>query len=678
LTALAHVGGEAINDWRAQNPDREIRLNRAKLSHTDLRASNLAGADLSHADLSHADLREADLTDANLRGANLHHANLETARGLTPVQLAGCNLAGARLPASVNPEALAAGAALGEAGNYTRHLFMWLAGMCGFCVLTLAAMPCCQLLTADGTVKLPVFNASIRTSLFFTAAPILIIGAFHYFHICLQRLWERLADLPAVFPDGQPLDRKTSGWIMLSLAHRTPRAVRRQRPRAMFRTQTILNVILAYVMAPATILIIWWRYALRHDWNGSILHALAFAWTIHLAIGCYAAATGALRGKKRRVLLWGRHAVAVGALFFMQSLMQDSFGGSGLMLFNVRLKGEDVSHRPTGWTATRMDVIRRYTLTLPGRINPLVKTADPRPAVDFGDYAAEYEQAYAAVRGAQLTRVNLAGASIIDSHLASAEMLGADLNGAEVLESDLSRAELGFANLEQAKIYSSWMVGASFQQANLHQAALYEVVAFDARFNGANLCGVTTNLVADFRRADFTKANLSTAQLSRGTFSEARFDDARMDNAVFDQAELGGASLAGADLRGASFKKARLHDADFTGAQFGDGANALKITKTPQPGTDLRGANLTGAKGLTREQLALALVDEATKLPEYLVESRADAEPAPTAATLEAPVPHDAAVMEEVAASDAAPQPPAAPAEREDVAEAINPLRARR
>ena len=680
LTALAHVGGEAVNDWRAQNPDQPIRLDHAKLSQTDLRTANLAGGNLAHADLSHADLRDADLTDANLRGANLLYANLEAARGVTPVQLAGCNLAGARLPAGVDPDALAAGAALGEAANYTRHLFMWLAGMCGFCVLTLAAMPCCQLLTADGTVKLPVFNASIRTSLFFTAAPILIIAAFHYFHICLQRLWERLAELPAVFPDGQPLDRKTSGWIMLSLAHRTPRAVRRKSPRAMFRTQTLLNIALAYVMAPVTILIIWWRYALRHDWNGSILHALAFAWTIHLAIGCYAAATGALRGKKRRVLLWGRHAVAVGALFLMQQLMYDSFGGGGLKLFNVHLKSEDVSARPAGWSATRMDVIRRYTLTSPGKKNPLAgNDPDPRPAVEFADYAAEYERLYSQIRGAQLPNVNLAGAVIIDSHLAAAEMLCANLDDAAFMESDLSRAELGHASMVSAKIYSTWLVGASLQQVDMRFAELYEVVAFDARFNGANMAGVKTNIVADFRRADFTKASLSDAIMARADMGGARFDEAELTRTVLDGAELQGVSLAGADLRGASFKKAKLQGADFTGAQFGDGVSAMGISGAIlKPGTDLRGADLTGCKGLTREQLALALTDETTKLPAYPAENPSSAEPAPITAMTEPVFDPTAAALEKLAESAPPIVPEHAPADREDVAEVVNPLRIKR
>jgi len=101
-----------------------------------------------------------------------------------------------------------------------------------------------------------------------------------------------------------------------------------------------------------------------------------------------------------------------------------------------------------------------------------------------------------------------------------------------------------------------------------------------------------------------------------------------------------------ADLRGASFKKAKLQDADFSGSQFGDSASATGIAKTAQPGTDFRGAELTGCRGLTREQLAL--IDESTKFPEYLVEK------------------------------PAAPAPQAAAPDREDVAEVINPLRVRR
>ncbi len=67
--------------------------------------------------------------------------------------------------------------------------------------------------------------------------------------------------------------------------------------------------------------------------------------------------------------------------------------------------------------------------------------------------------------------------------------------------------------------------------------------------------------------------------------------------------------LSNADLEGADFSRADCANAIFRGANFKD---------TVLEGTILRGADLTGARNLTREQIALAIIDEHTKLPDGL------------------------------------------------------------
>jgi len=68
--------------------------------------------------------------------------------------------------------------------------------------------------------------------------------------------------------------------------------------------------------------------------------------------------------------------------------------------------------------------------------------------------------------------------------------------------------------------------------------------------------------------------------------------------------DLSGASLREADLSGADATNAKFRSADFDGAVL--------------RGTVLRGADLTGAKNLTVEQLAEAIIDSLTILPEYI------------------------------------------------------------
>ena len=71
----------------------------------------------------------------------------------------------------------------------------------------------------------------------------------------------------------------------------------------------------------------------------------------------------------------------------------------------------------------------------------------------------------------------------------------------------------------------------------------------------------------------------------------------------FTGANLSDANLRGADAKNAIFARVNFRNADLAGA-------------------DLRGADLTGAKNLTVEQLQAAIVDETTKLPDYIDRSR--------------------------------------------------------
>jgi len=73
--------------------------------------------------------------------------------------------------------------------------------------------------------------------------------------------------------------------------------------------------------------------------------------------------------------------------------------------------------------------------------------------------------------------------------------------------------------------------------------------------------------------------------------------------------DLRKASFNGACLRLADLDEAVLEEVDFTGANMSEA-----ILKT----ANLEGADLTGATGLTKEQIDPAIIDENTKLPDYL------------------------------------------------------------
>ena len=78
--------------------------------------------------------------------------------------------------------------------------------------------------------------------------------------------------------------------------------------------------------------------------------------------------------------------------------------------------------------------------------------------------------------------------------------------------------------------------------------------------------------------------------------------------------DIRGAFVRRTDLTGAVLRGANLSNADATGALFrGADFEGARLF-----GTILRGADLTGARNLTARQLAEAIVDEHTILPENI------------------------------------------------------------
>lgn len=83
--------------------------------------------------------------------------------------------------------------------------------------------------------------------------------------------------------------------------------------------------------------------------------------------------------------------------------------------------------------------------------------------------------------------------------------------------------------------------------------------------------------------------------------------------------DLSGTFIRRTDLSGANLEGANLSRADCKNVNF----RAVNFKDTNLEGTNLIGADLTDARNLTREQLAMAIIDETTILPSYLVTSPA-------------------------------------------------------
>jgi len=143
----------------------------------------------------------------------------------------------------------------------------------------------------------------------------------------------------------------------------------------------------------------------------------------------------------------------------------------------------------------------------------------------------------------------------------------------------------------------------------------HRIRALDLRgteLQGANLGG------AHLEGAILYKAHLEGAYLGGAYLEGANLYEAHLEGAFLYKAHLEGANLKGAHLEGAILYKAHLEGAFLYEAHL-EGAN---LKGAHLEGANLYGAHLEGTRDLTSEQIKWTIGDEATKVPEHLVEDR--------------------------------------------------------
>jgi uncharacterized protein YjbI with pentapeptide repeats len=595
---------------------------KANLSGADLEGLNLHGYDLSHLDFRGANLARAKfgdvpVEDTNFQAADLQEADLSGARGLLAPQLAGADLAGAKLPDSFKE--FAALKHVDAASGHVQGIFSVLLLVCVYCWLTIAVTTDAGLLNNFAETALPIINTKINLVMFYWAAPFLLLSVYLYFHLCLQRLWEALAELPAVFPDGLPLPRRVHPWLWNGLVWAySPRL--RDRCPPLLLLQKILAIFLVWWAGPLTILALWWRYLPAHDWTITFLQLIFLAMALDGALGFSLLTRATLSLKERkphgskkmeRVV----HSIplvlstaAIAGIFFLLSLAA---------IDGLRQPQDGVAFLAAGQMGADRCAILSQGDGVLKRLKKLRKSDSLfKPPQDFLELCervaygwpcvfANLEEADVSlklpqwkpgdldqVRGVFLRGRNLRFAKASRVFLAKADLVGTNLQNANLREANLQYADLSGAHLQHAHLN-----GANLQRATLRKAELL------ACLDGANL-----------QQADLSEANLEQGELRGADLRQATLKKARLRQATLYMANLQGAVLSGADLEEADLIRADLQQADLSEAnlELADlfGANLQQA--------NLSGANLSGAIGLTREQLRPAILDGSTQLPDHL------------------------------------------------------------
>lgn len=550
------------------------RLRNAVLMDADLQGADLSGCDFQGADLSRADMRSSLLRDANFRDASLAGADLTDALSLLGGQLGGANLSGAKLPPSASGfEGLGN---VAEASKTTQNLFATILLVCSYTWLTIASTTDSQLLNnaAPPSSRLPILGTDIPLVRFYLVAPVFLLCLYIYFHLCLQRLWEELAELPAVFPDGRPLDKKAYPWLMNVIVRAHLTRLKHDRSH-LSRWQAGMSILLAWGLVPLTIVILWGRYLRSHEWLVTWTHVVILMAVIGAGVGFLLLAETTLRGSERRPFLWrkawkdarGRSfGAAFGAAIFFAVLSYGSIEGLNPS-DRVTLLSTPAFYSPR-WFVPKILAVVGYDAF--AQLDDASLSTKP---ANWTGTTAEI----GAVKGADLENRNMRYSVAYNAFFVNSYLKGVDARGSDFRESDFRKADLRYADLR----------GANFRYAKLAEADLRE----------------TDLTETNMRDADLTKARLKWAKLTG-----SQFRDAIADQVDFTGAILSDANFEGAKLAGAIFAEADLRNANFAGAELKrDNLQASFIS-----------ADLSGAKGLTQAQLETALVNSTTKLPHGL------------------------------------------------------------
>ena len=446
--------------WLKEAILQEANLSGANLQGADLRGADLRRANLREANLVEADLQGADLQGGNLQDASLHHANVRDAdltstAGLVGAQLAGTFLAGTRLPTALS--AFTGLTHVTVLVKQARKLLTLLVLGCAFPWLIIASATDARLLTNAPAALLPHLTVPLPSATFFHVMPLLLLGLFVYFHLYLHRLWEELAELPAVFPDGRPLDRTAYPWLLLGLVRSHVRRLQTLRP-PLSRLQSSLAIVLAWWLVPASLLLFWIRYLPCQDWVVTTWHITLLVIAIGFAMLFQGLVRTMLRGRTIRRFQHGAVALLCAfACHVVFSLL--SFGALTGIPPHPPLAGQTQNQTDAAPTihALRQIVPRLLRLI---DASPFATLADVDVSTKLSPLAADGEGSLNQVKGANLLGCNLRYANATGAFLAKADLRQADLSGA-----DLRRADLRGAHFEGAELLGTNLQGADLSFA---------------------------------------------------------------------------------------------------------------------------------------------------------------------------------------------------------------------
>jgi uncharacterized protein YjbI with pentapeptide repeats len=585
-------------------------LTGVNLQGAHLHRTNLAGADLSMANLRGATLVRSNLQNANLlgtelRGANLMGANLYGTEGLWFGRLGGTNLFDAVLPESIS--AVDSSKAIGDATKIARWFYFLTLGVSLLCGLLIASTSDVRLLLNSSALPAAArFGNLLPMTGLYLGGPLVLLALSLRFHFLLLRLWGSMAALPAVFPDGQTLE-KDGPWYLMGLVRIHFRWQGESRS-AMTAFEKVLSTALAYWIVPVAMFFFWLRYLPRQDFRGTLLHVFLMTVSVLTAtcvpfVVSRVLRPGDIRVPKsknhlRVILGTTRAALATGCIFFVISL-----GVNRGLPSDRSAAAQESPSDPRRWAAMVFqsvgyrpyaDLTEATLSTPPPPGEPWTdETVEKISGAHLNQMSMRFARGYRAfLINAKLWRANLEGA-----YFSEADLRGANLREALLRSAILDRTQLTHAVLVSANATGANLAGSDLRFADLSYGTFENAVLSNAKASGASLYAVNLRN-AQLLRTDLSRTDMRDTKLEHAVLSFGNLEQTDLSSAKLTEANLTGAHLKGAILLDADLKKADLRGAYFMGAI---------LRGVEMDGANLAGADLRGASGITAVQVCSAM-----------------------------------------------------------------------
>jgi uncharacterized protein YjbI with pentapeptide repeats len=497
-----------------------------------------------------------DLSGVDIKNTNLQKADFSKAENLFPEQLAGSNLKGTKLPEDFYKQETLDNIAETSKKAQSVFLIMLLGSL--YCLLTVVSTTLPAFFNNTPSVPLPILQTKIPIVYFYWVAPLYLLGTYAYFHSYILRLWERLAKLPNIFPDGESLRNKVYPWLLNDLASQY-HGNQKNTSTNFQGLQNVLVLILAWAMVPITILFFIWKSFILPGNQGWWLNDWQLAvciWSIGIGTFSYRHGIAVLRGKK----------------------------------------ANNSNTKPFYFVFIGVFIIASLSL------NILEKKFQIK-----GNFS-----------GKDLQGADFQGTSLQGIKFQSAGLERAKINFAEWSDINLSQAQLQYAELKNTRFIDSVLNGANFTKADLSGADLRDAELGNVNFRGATLIE-TIFIDAKIKNTKFAKANLTGAIFTRADLKDANFYNSILEGAVLIKANLTSVwfvdtNLINANLLEANLINTNLKRANLTNANLG----RADLTDANLKEAKLENVDMTTTKGLLQMQIDQACVKPSALLPEGL------------------------------------------------------------